>query len=92
MGLGLPDDRFWQQTFRTFRAIIRGRGKALREQSIVQAFDLARIQGDAQSGKARSLGGYLEELLPDDERSARNADRFFDTLDRQIAAGEATQQ
>jgi hypothetical protein len=64
----------------------------LRELSVIQAFDTARILTAAENGKAKSLSGYLEELLPDDEIAARTEARFFETLDRQIAAGEASMQ
>lgn len=71
---------------------MRGRGKGLREQSVVLAFDIARIRGDAEAGKPKSLGHYLDELLPDEEYAAKVEERFFETLDRQIAAGEARVQ
>lgn len=60
--------------------------------SIVQAFDAARIRGDAEADQAKTLGGYLEELLSESERRERDAERFFARLDRQIAAGEMTEQ
>lgn len=90
--LGLSDERFWKQTFRTHRAIVRARYKALREQSVVLAFDICRIKGDAMAGKPKSLGQYLEQLLPDEERAALIEARFFDDLDRQIAAGQLSVQ
>jgi hypothetical protein len=71
---------------------MRGRGKRLRELSVILAFDIARIRGDAEAGQAKSLGQYLEQLLPDEELAARTEERFFETLDRQIAGGQATMQ
>lgn len=59
---------------------------------MVLAFDAARIRGEAEAGKAKSLGHYLDELLPDEVIAARIEQRFFETLDRQIAAGEASMQ
>jgi len=58
----------------------------------VLAFDICRIKGDAMAGKAKSLGAYLDQLLPDEVLAARAEERFFETLDRQIAAGEASMQ
>jgi hypothetical protein len=60
--------------------------------SIIQAFDTARIRADAENGKEKSLQGYLNDLLSDEERAERDAERFFATLDRQIEAGIATAQ
>lgn len=56
----------------------------MREQSIVNAFDAARIAAEAQTGKAKTLGGYLDELLSDEERAAKSEEQFFAWLDRSI--------
>lgn len=47
---------------------------------------------DAQNGKLKSAASYLDELLPEEVIAARTEERFFETLDRQIAAGEASIQ
>lgn len=65
---------------------MRGCGKARREQSIVAAFDAARIRQDVESGRPKTLAGYLDELLSDAERGARREEQFFAKLDRQIEA------
>lgn len=59
---------------------------------MVLAFDIARIRQDAEQGRPKSLAQYLEQLLPDAERAALMEERFFETLDRQIAAGQASVQ
>lgn len=66
--------------------MMRGRGKALRELSIIRAFDIARIRGDAEAGKPKTLTDYLSELLSDDERRERDEARFFAMLDRSIGS------
>jgi len=71
---------------------MRGRGKRLRELSIIQAFDTARIRGDAEAGNPRSLGEYLAELLSDQEQAERSEEQFFAKFDLAIAAGEDTLQ
>jgi hypothetical protein len=51
-----------------------------------------RIQSDAQDGKAKSIGGYLDELLPEEDQLERSFDEMFARLDAQIARDEARQQ
>lgn len=65
---------------------MRGRGQALREQSIVQAFDAARIRNDAEQGRPKTLTAYLDELLSPAELAERREEQFFAKLDRQILA------
>lgn len=54
---------------------------------IVAAFWAARIRGEAEAGKGKPLGDYLDELLTDDERldksSARLAAQFDALIERE---------
>ena len=68
---------------------MRARGRALRELSIVQAFDAARIAADASNGVARPLQDYLDELLSDDERLEKSSAMLAAHFDRLIARDEA---
>lgn len=71
---------------------IRGGGRRLRELSIVNGFDAARIRGDAESGKAKSLSEYLDELLPDSERMERGFAKLAANLDVKIARQKAREE
>lgn len=43
-----------------------------------------RILNDAKADKAKSLGGYLDEMLTDSERNEKDEDQFFALFDRQV--------
>ena len=62
----------------------------MRELSIVQAFDNTRIRGDAEAKRAKSLGGYLDELLTDEERLEKSAAALTARFDAAIFGGEET--
>jgi phage head maturation protease len=51
----------------------------------------ARIRQDAEQGSAKSISGYLEELLPEDEQCESSFDDMFARLDAQIAREGARQ-
>lgn len=57
--------------------------------SIVLAFDTTRIAGDAQSGRARTLTDYLDDLLTPNERFERSVEQMAARLDAKIARDEA---
>lgn len=79
------------QTFRTYRAAVRGRGIGLRQQSVVLAFDIARIRGDAENSKAKRLDEYLDELLPAGELEEKRAREFIARMDA-VAAMHAANE
>jgi hypothetical protein len=56
------------------------------------AWWMVRIQADAEEGKAKSVSGYLEELMPEEEVLEHSFDEMFARLDAQIARDEARKQ
>jgi hypothetical protein len=84
----MPGD-FWSMTPGMTRRALDERGRVVRQQSIVAAFDALRIKADANSGKRVSLADYFDELLSDDERMEKSSAAMFDALDDEIARAEA---
>jgi hypothetical protein len=83
MGLGCGSaQEFWNSSLRVIHNGIEGRSRRLRELSIAQAFDAARIRQDLETGKAKSLTDYLAALRPAGLRT-ESPGRFFNWLDRQ---------
>jgi hypothetical protein len=60
--------------------------------SVVNGFDAARIKIDAENGKPKSLGEYLDELLPDAERMERGFAKLAANLDIKIARQKAREE
>lgn len=71
---------------------IRGRGRRLRELSVIYGFDTARIRGDAENGHPKSLGEYLDELLTPTERMERGFQKIAANFDAKIARQEARER
>ena len=61
----------------------------MREQSITLAFDNARIRADAENGHSKSLGAYLDELIPEGDLLDKTALELAERLDAAIAKEEA---
>jgi hypothetical protein len=51
-----------------------------------------RVEADAREGRAKSIGGYLDEMVPEHELRERSFDEMFARLDDQIARDEARKQ
>lgn len=67
---------------------IRGRGRRLRELSVILAFDAARIRIDAENGQPKQLSEYLDELLSPAERFERSIAQLSAKFDAKIARQE----
>lgn len=68
---------------------MRGRGLALRRQSIAQGFDAVRILADAKSGQMKPLGAYFDELMPEEEMLDHSAQQLADHFEAMIEKQEA---